>query len=151
MNDYCLVSGDRQDRPYLLDFLSRTYQEIFPEQQNFSHLSQTVDQYFSRRSPLWWAKVNASDTAPIAGLWLGNAVDQVTGQHYAHVFMLYVLPDYRRQGIATALLEEAQRWSQTRGDRQIGLQVFPQNTAALNLYQKLGFIPHSVMMLKRWS
>jgi ribosomal protein S18 acetylase RimI-like enzyme len=84
----------------------------------------------------------------VAGLWLGNAVDQVTGERYAHIFMLYVQPAHRRRGLASALLQTAQQWARERGDQQIGLQVFPHNQAALNLYQKNGFQVHALMMLK---
>ena len=87
-------------------------------------------------------------TQPIACLWMGNAVDQVSGDRYAHIFLLYVSPEYRRRGIAKALMNQAQDWAIARGDRQIGLQVFPHNKPALTLYQSLGFHTHSLLMLK---
>jgi ribosomal protein S18 acetylase RimI-like enzyme len=158
---YQLTQGTPQDKRLLLSFLHQTYQELFPEQQDFNHLSQTVDQYFSLRSPLWWVEVQSAFIAPsvenlgepkaIAALWMGNAVDQVTGKRYAHIFMLYVLPYYRRQGIAKALLETAQQWAQQRGDQQLGLQVFPQNQAALTLYQQMGFQIQAFLLFKPLS
>ncbi len=87
---------------------------------------------------------------PIAGLWLGNAVDQITGDRHGHIFMLYVEPAHRRRGIATALMTQAQQWGQERGDRSLALQVFNHNQGALALYQKFGFTPHALLMQKNW-
>jgi ribosomal protein S18 acetylase RimI-like enzyme len=79
---------------------------------------------------------------------MGNAIDQINGSRYSHIFLLYVIPEYRRRGIAKILLQQAESWAKTRGDRQIGLQVFPQNQAAVNLYQNMGFQTQSLTMLK---
>jgi ribosomal protein S18 acetylase RimI-like enzyme len=35
--------------------MQRTYQDMFPTQ-DFSHLARTVEQYFSRDTPLWWVE-----------------------------------------------------------------------------------------------
>ncbi|MGL5033358.1 MAG: GNAT family N-acetyltransferase, partial [Microcystaceae cyanobacterium] len=125
---YQLRRGERRERTLLLQFLHHTYQELFPEQQDFGHLAKTIEQYFSVSSPLWWIEFKSQDSErakAIAGLWLGNGIDQITGERYAHIFMLYVQPDHRGQGLALALLNNAQQWSKARGDRQLGLQVFP--------------------------
>jgi ribosomal protein S18 acetylase RimI-like enzyme len=183
---YCLYQGTTRDRGLLVDFLQRTYSSLFPEKTSFSHLSQTVESYFSWRSPLWWvvperdeeillrdvkdfspdgdplglmdqisSPDNFSDLTrstptpkPIAGLWLGNAVDQVTGNRHGHVFMLYVDPLHRRQGIATALMAQAQQWGKERGDQCLALQVFTHNQGAMRLYEKCGFTPHALVMQK---
>lgn len=146
---YRIQNGSRsRGRALLGKFMVETYGELYPEQKDFCHLGETVDKYYSRETPLWWVEVEETIT-PIALLWMGNAIDQITGDRYSHIFLLYVKPPYRRQGIAKALLEEAQTWAKKRGDRQLGLQVFPQNEAALALYQKLGFQTQSLLMLKR--
>lgn len=160
---YRMDQGDSRDRALLLDFLERTYQSLFPEQGNFSHLRQTVESYLSWRSPLWWVRLataaeqqtdqqttNPPLSKPIAGLWLGNAIDQVTGDRHAHIFMLYVEPAHRRQGIATALLHQAEQWGQQRGDKWLGLQVFSHNQPAIQLYEKLGFTPRAILLQKQW-
>jgi ribosomal protein S18 acetylase RimI-like enzyme len=86
--------------------------------------------------------------SPVACLWLGNAIDQVTGDRHAHIFLLYVLPEYRRRGIGKALVDSAENWARARGDRQMGLQVFQTNQPALNLYRQLGYQTQSLWMLK---
>ena len=94
------------------------------------------------------ARGASSSPAPIACLWVGNAIDQVRGDRHANIFLLYVKPEHRRQGIGTALMRYLENWAMVRGDRFIGLQVFESNTAALNLYHQLGYQTQSLWMIK---
>ncbi|MEJ6485166.1 GNAT family N-acetyltransferase [Nostoc punctiforme UO1] len=160
--------GSTLDRALLLKFMQRTYQDLFPNE-DFSHLEQTVKQYFSSDTPLWWVeeegeqgsrgageqgnnkKFLSSTPHPhpcIACLWVGNAIDQVQGNRHAHIFILYVVPEHRRRGIGTALMRYVENWAIQRGDRQIGLQVFQSNKPALNLYNQLGYQTQSLWMVK---
>ena len=161
---YIIRRGSALDRALLLKFMQRTYQDLFPNE-DFSHLEQTVRQYFSSDTPLWWVDflgegvkgVKGASTLspsshfpsfPIACLWVGNAIDQVQGNRHAHIFILYVVPEYRRRGIGTALMRYVENWAIQRGDRQIGLQVFQSNKPALNLYNQLGYQTQSLWMVK---
>lgn len=154
-DSYRLHRGSGKDGALLLHFMYLTYQELFPQQQDFSHLQQTVARYLSYETPWWWVErlQNTRETEkekiPVGCLWMGNAIDQVSGDRYSHIFLVYVAPEHRRQGIAKVLMEKAQNWSIARGDRQIGLQVFPDNQAAIALYRQLGYHTHSLLMLKR--
>jgi ribosomal protein S18 acetylase RimI-like enzyme len=153
-----LRTGSGLDRALLVKFIQRTYQELYPDQGG-AHLTSTVDRYFSSETPLWWVEPETLPAPlpllfypqPIACLWLGNSIDQITGDRHAHILLLYVLPTYRRQGIATALIQHAEHWAKQRGDRQMGLQVFQENQAALNLYTKLGYQTCSLWMTKPLS
>jgi ribosomal protein S18 acetylase RimI-like enzyme len=147
-----------------------SYQELYPEQ-NFSHLTRTVEQYFSQDTPLWWVTVDkgsreqgagsseelTSFHAPrtthyaplkVACLWVGNAVDQIKGDRHTYIFLLYVKPEHRRRSIGTALMRYLENWARARGDRQIGLQVFQANTLAKDIYHKLGYQTQSLWMIK---
>ena len=200
---YFIRAGSSLDRALLVKFMQLSYQELFPAQ-DFSHLARTVEQYFSKETPLWWVEVagmgqgdkgdnenkvdkgdkedkvdkgefsnitslsppsplscslaasschpiTASSPSPlkIGCLWVGNAIDQVQGDRYAHIFLLYVKPNYRRQGVGKALMHYVESWACSRGDRQIGLQVFQSNTPALNLYHQLGYNAQSLWMVKQ--
>jgi len=160
---YQLLAGSTLERALLLKFLQRTYKEVYPKQ-DFAHLAITVDQYLSHETPIWWVEVvdsqsdrpvdrqfhfpSSSPVAPVGCLWLGNVVDQVKGDRHCHIFMVYVMPKHRRRGIGSALVRHAENWARKRGDRQITLQVFLQNQPAVNLYEKLGYQPYSLMMQK---
>ncbi len=150
---YWIQVGSRLDRALLVKFMQRTYQELFPDQ-DFAHLAQTVEQYFSSQTPLWWvepenaSRSNRRPARRVACLWLGNAVDQVSGDRHTHIFLLYVDSNYRRQGIGSALMHRAEVWAKARGDRQIGLQVFQSNQPALTFYQRLGYQAQAFWMVK---
>jgi|YNPBryantNP2012_1023418.scaffolds.fasta_scaffold03437_4 ribosomal protein S18 acetylase RimI-like enzyme len=53
---------------------------------------------------------------------------------------LAVHPDWRRKGIASALMEKALETISAQGGRWIGLEVRHDNRAALSLYERLGFV-----------
>ncbi|MEH2296748.1 GNAT family N-acetyltransferase [Nostoc sp.] len=150
---YIIRRGSALDRSLLLKFMQRTYQDLFPNE-DFSHLEQTVKQYFSSDTPLWWVDFlgegdqGRNNQYPIACLWVGNAIDQVHGNRHAHIFILYVVPEHRRRGIGRALMRYVENWAIQRGDRQIGLQVFQSNKPALNLYNQLGYQTQSLWMVK---
>lgn len=144
---YTMRRGSGIDRSLLVKFLSKTYEEIAGTQR-FYHLAQTVDRHLSEQTPLWWVDTEPALSSPVGCLWLGNAIDQQQGDRHSYVLVLYVSPEHRRKGIATALLNKAQAWATARGDRQIGLQVFADNPGAIALYQKLGFQTHSLWLTK---
>jgi ribosomal protein S18 acetylase RimI-like enzyme len=53
---------------------------------------------------------------------------------------VFVLPAWRRQGIASALTAAAEEAAVRAGYRQIGLTVSVENPVALRLYRKLGYM-----------
>jgi ribosomal protein S18 acetylase RimI-like enzyme len=50
-----------------------------------------------------------------------------------------VAATHRRRGIGTGLMREAERWADVVGVTKLELHVFPHNSAALALYEKLGY------------
>ena len=56
-----------------------------------------------------------------------------------HLLKIAVTPDYRGHGIATRLLERSFRIGAKQGATSVHLEVRPSNTAAIELYLKLGF------------
>ena len=145
---YKIRRGCALDKALLLKFMQQTYSEMFAGQ-NISHLQQTVEQYFSHDTPLWCLElVGVSKPEVVGCLWAGNAIDQIHGDRHAHVFLLYVVPEHRRKGLATALMQHLETWAKQRGDRQLGLQVFTTSTPAINLYEKFGYQTQSLWMIK---
>ena len=144
--DYQLITGGSIDSAILLKFLRVTYQELYPQQTDYSHLESTVDRYLSPDTPLWF--VTTSTPTKIACLWLGIAIDQVNGIRHPNTFLIYVDPVHRRQGIARALMQHAELWAKEQGYTQIGLQVFTENQAAIDLYRQLGYQARSISMIR---
>jgi GNAT superfamily N-acetyltransferase len=149
LSPYQLAVGNAIDVITLLKFLQITYQELYPHQKDYRHLQSTVDRYFSAETPLWFFTTSARDNSTkIACLWMGIAIDQITGIRHPNIFLIYVDPTYRRQGIGRALMEHAHAWSKDRGYPQIGLQVFTTDLPAIELYQQLGYQPRSISMMR---
>jgi ribosomal protein S18 acetylase RimI-like enzyme len=141
---YTLKPGSPIDRASLVKFMQLTYAELFPGC-GLAHFAQTVEHYFSAETPLWWVWHQGER---VACLWVGVAIEQSSGIRHAHVFLVYVRPEHRRQGIARSLMQVAEDWARGRGDRQIGLQVFVSNQPAVNLYERLGYGVQAVSMMK---
>lgn len=57
----------------------------------------------------------------------------------SHVISIAVLPEYRHQGVAHALMRRAMRAMRLYKAKECFLEVRMSNTAAVNLYKKMGF------------
>ena len=73
--------------------------------------------------------------ARIAGFVLGRRERHGKG----HIITIEVRPEYRRAGIATALIERAEQRFQQMGIRQVELFTWVENTHALSFYRKLDY------------
>jgi ribosomal protein S18 acetylase RimI-like enzyme len=154
---YQLLNGEIGDRAKLLDFLQIVYRELYPQQQIYSHLESTVDRYLSSDTPLWFVTADCEDSPQenlrqgsvrIGCLWLGMAIDQITGIRHPNIFLIYVDPSYRRQGIGRELMRQAEVWAKIEGYSQISLQVFTTNQPAIDLYASLGYEARSISMFR---
>ena len=66
----------------------------------------------------------------------------------AYIGIVFVDGLYRRKGIGTRLLKEAERWAKDRGVFSLALTVFDKNKPALVTYKKFGFREHHVKLSK---
>jgi ribosomal protein S18 acetylase RimI-like enzyme len=146
--------GSSQQSALLASFMRSAYQELFPDRENFAHLPETVAKYVSSDTPIWWVESQDSSrkvSELVACLWMGKAIDQVSGDRFAYIFLIYVNPKHRRLGIGKALMQKATNWAIAKRYSQIGLQVFTNNQIALNLYHNLGFQEKSLLLTKNLS
>jgi ribosomal protein S18 acetylase RimI-like enzyme len=65
--------------------------------------------------------------------------------HVIQVQGIAVDPAARRQGVAAMLLAAAEQYSAERGKRKLTLRVLSTNTAAIALYERLGFTREGVL------
>jgi GNAT superfamily N-acetyltransferase len=150
--DYRCWAGKHSEQTLLLRFMRQAYQELCPTAA-LDHLNQTVEQLWSDQAGFWFIEPTLPTLSGEAQgcLWLGNAVDQMSGDRYTHIFLLYVCPDYRRRGLGTALMQRAEAWAIGQGNTQIGLHVLVNSLAAHALYLHLGYAPHATFLKKRLS
>jgi len=62
-----------------------------------------------------------------------------TGRNLAHLISIAVQIDYRKRGVATALLQKAIEFLVEHNILELWLEVNPKNVDALSLYSKMGF------------
>ena len=59
-----------------------------------------------------------------------------------------VLESWRRRGVGTSLIREAERWARSRGATWVELGVYEFNEAARSFYRRLGYSPVSTKLRK---
>jgi len=62
---------------------------------------------------------------------------------------IYVLPEYRNQGIAKALINKLEKYFKENNCELIWLNVFSKNEKAVKMYYDLGYTPSSTTFIKR--
>lgn len=70
----------------------------------------------------------------------GYIATRLLGGGHSEIRVLAVRPDFRRKGVATALIERALRALYYRGAKKVYLEVRQSNTPARKLYLKAGFV-----------
>ena len=134
---YHLVQGSSLDRARLVAAMGNAYAELGATQ--LGHLAKTVELYLASPSTLWWleklgspARVGFTATQPdtLGCLWLGPSINQLTGELQAYIY----------------LVEHAKQWASAQGYKQLSLQVSIQNTAAIELYNSLGYESKAIWM-----
>src|SRR5207237_415751 len=91
-----------------------------------------------RRYPHAAVFVAETEEGQIVGR-LSLARDQHPASRHVADLALRVAQSQRRQGIGRALLEAAADWARVQDVRKLELHVFPQNEAAIKLYEQFGF------------
>ncbi|MFI6254885.1 GNAT family N-acetyltransferase [Micromonospora zamorensis] len=73
----------------------------------------------------------------------------VTGQgRWLGLSLIEVSPEARRQGLARQVIDELAAWGVSAGATRVFLQVEQHNTAAVALYQRLGFVTHHTYLTR---
>jgi ribosomal protein S18 acetylase RimI-like enzyme len=94
---------------------------------------------FSTRFSLADLKVALVGRRHIGFVALAPRTRLAANSHVGLVRSLLVAPDYRRAGVARALLAAAEASASARGFQKIGVNVLSSNSAGLALFSKLGF------------
>jgi ribosomal protein S18 acetylase RimI-like enzyme len=74
--------------------------------------------------------------------------DYFTEEPHGHVSDLVVAAGAEGRGAGSALMAAAEDWSRARGYRLLTLNVFDDNRRARSLYDRLGYRPDTMRMVK---
>ena len=102
------------------------------------------DQFAKDSYKGWFAQAPDGTTIGGAGVWLHSHVPNPSdpSPQIAHVIDVYVAPDFRRQGIARALMDTVVDWCAAAGYRVVTLNA---SNAGRPLYETLGFTSTNFM------
>jgi ribosomal protein S18 acetylase RimI-like enzyme len=67
----------------------------------------------------------------------------------ADIRRVYVVPGWRRRGVATQLMRAAEQAARDAGAKEARLSVVAENAAALRLYEALGYGHFAIRLAKR--
>jgi ribosomal protein S18 acetylase RimI-like enzyme len=125
------VAGD-EDELLALDRVSWDARSGFPSMQE-------RDSFFTERSAPEELLVARHEGRIVGYLRLKDKYAFPEGAGVFGIFGLAVIPDARRLGVASALLEAAETEARRRGGRKIVLNVFGTNVGARRLYERHGY------------
>lgn len=81
-------------------------------------------------------------------IWVDQIRSGFTGVVQAYILDLFVIENYRGQGLGHRLMAEAETWAQKRNLARIGLSVAKHNIAARGLYEELGYKTETLRLSK---
>ncbi len=70
---------------------------------------------------------------------IASGVARICDAHVG-IFNIFTLPEHRGQGCGTAITQALLKWAQTEGARTAFLQVVAENSSAIKVYARFGFI-----------
>lgn len=69
-----------------------------------------------------------------------------THKKHAYLGFMYVLPDFRGQGVNSKIIEKLLMWSKQQDVEDCYLDVYAENTSAIKAYEKVGFTSSLIEM-----
>ncbi|HTF19884.1 MAG TPA: GNAT family N-acetyltransferase [Chryseolinea sp.] len=101
--------------------------------------------------------ISSSDAELVVALMDGRIVGCGYGQirdaehylrhaKYCYVGLVFVLPEYRGMGVNQAIINALKDWSRARNIFEMRLEVYDNNERAKRAYEKVGFVPHMLVM-----
>ena len=70
----------------------------------------------------------------------------LTHNYFGYLGFMYVKPEHRRKGVNKGIIEELKKWARTKNVKELQLEVYDDNHAAVRAYEKAGFEKFLVTM-----
>jgi RimJ/RimL family protein N-acetyltransferase len=110
---------------------------------DYGELRAVPPEFWSRELASRSGRKGATIVVEVGGRLIGTAsIRRFAGDKYCHsatINDVYMRADHRREGLGRGLLVACLRWAQFAGVRIVRLCVLSSNTAAISLYEQLGF------------
>ncbi|MEJ3651528.1 GNAT family N-acetyltransferase [Actinomycetes bacterium KLBMP 9759] len=119
------------------------FDEATAEQRARSELLELLPEGASTEGMLFFIAVE--DGTDVGSLWLAMPVP---GRRQPWVYDIWVDPVHRRKGYGRAIMLAAEREVAAQGHKELGLNVFGDNTEAIALYAGLGYHVTAMQMVK---
>jgi ribosomal protein S18 acetylase RimI-like enzyme len=74
------------------------------------------------------------------------AEDFLDHKEYVYLGFMFTKPEYRRRGINQMIIDNLNKWTISKGLKEVRLDVYNDNSAALRAYEKAGFQRHMITM-----
>ena len=78
-----------------------------------------------------------------------NDYEGFVEEHYAFIYELVVLPEYRNKGYGKVLIDEATKWAKERKLESIELNVLNHNYSARAFYDTVGFEEYQIKLRRK--
>ena len=99
-------------------------------------------------SPLAEVVVAESDNKIIASGYarIDKSKPFLKHSHHAYLGFMYVVPEYRGQGINKKIMDVLKDWAASQNIREFRLEVYCDNASAIKAYEKFGFSKYFLEM-----
>jgi GNAT superfamily N-acetyltransferase len=78
-----------------------------------------------------------------------EGTDEIGGAKCGYIALLAVNSDAEGKGVAQSLVNEAEQWARQMGYTRLALDVFASNDRGLTFYEKAGFKPETIRVIKK--
>lgn len=150
MEDIKLREASLNDKPILLEF----EQQVLLAERPYNPAIKPAGAFYYDMDDLLTSKNTHLLVAETKERVVGSGYAQIRSSkqslvHEAHSYVgfMYVVPEYRGQGVNKRILERLVQWSTDQGISDFYLDVYSENQAAIRAYQKAGFV-HSMIEMK---
>lgn len=142
MNTYLTRPATLNDLPVLAEFL----QMLVNAERPFDVTLQEGDLIYYDLRELIEKDNSALMVLETAGKLVGCGYAQIrpaktflTYKEYAHLGFMFVLPEHRGKGLNQQLIEALMTWVRSKDIKEVRLEVYTENNAAIRSYEKIGF------------
>lgn len=78
-----------------------------------------------------------------------GSADEIANEKCGYIALLAVVAEAEGNGVGQSLLEEAEKWTREMGFRRLSLDVFASNHRGQRFYEKAGFRPETIRVIKQ--